>query len=195
MSSTGLPDPSYSRFFVALIPSVEVQEYANQVIRELGDRYRTRTSKAPPHITLQPPFLWQPETVADLENCLKRVAQEHPPVPLMLSGFGAFAPRVLYMNVLKTPELLTLQTHLMARLEAQLGIVDPVSKRRPFSPHLTVASRNLTRRTFNQAWAELSQQPVAFECVVDRLTLLIHNGQRWQIQSEFPLMTQPDDLC
>jgi 2'-5' RNA ligase len=31
-----------TRFFVALLPPLEVQEYANQVIQELGDRYQTR---------------------------------------------------------------------------------------------------------------------------------------------------------
>jgi len=54
-------------------------------------------------------------------------------VPVTLNGFGAFPPRVIYINVLKTQELLTLQTDLMAHLETLLGIVDPVSKTRLLS--------------------------------------------------------------
>jgi len=42
------------------------------------------------------------------------------------------SPRVIYINVLKDSELLTLQTDLMADLETLLGIVDPVSKTRAF---------------------------------------------------------------
>lgn len=175
-----------TRFFVALLPPLEVQEYANQVIQELGDRYQTRTSKSPPHITLQPPFQWQLQQVAPLEQTLSEFANQQPRAPVKLSGFGAFAPRVLYINVLKTIELLTLQAALATHLKETLGIVDPKSNR-AFSPHLTVASRNLTRQTFRQAWTELQTHQVEFEFVGDRLTLLIHDGQRWQIRSEFSL--------
>jgi 2'-5' RNA ligase len=177
-----------SRFFVGLMPPPAIQNYATQVIQELTDRYQTRTSKAPPHITLQPPFLWPVDAIPNLHTGLQSAAHGHSPVPVVLSGFGAFAPRVLFINVLKTPELLQLQATLMRELETHLGIVDPVSKRRPFAPHLTVASRNLTRQSFKQAWAELSTRSVEFTFVGDRLTLFIHDGQRWHVQAEFPLV-------
>lgn len=175
-----------TRFFVALLPPIEIQTYAEDVIQELGQHYRTRTAKAPPHITLQPPFLWANASVSLLEATLAQFASEQTVVPIQLSGFGAFAPRVLYMNVLRTPELLEQQAALMNKLEIELGIVDPVSKKRPFAPHLTVASRNLTRQTFRAAWAELQSRSVEFQFVAERLTLLSHDGQRWQIRAEFP---------
>jgi 2'-5' RNA ligase len=173
-----------TRFFVALVPPVEIQVYASDVIQELGQRYRTYTSKAPPHITLQPPFLWS--EVTGLENHLARFASHQSAVPIYLSGFGSFAPRVLYINVLRTTELLAMQAALSSYLETELGIVDLASKRRSFAPHVTVASRNLTRQTFRQAWAELQSRAVEWQFVADRLTLLIHDGHRWQIQAEFP---------
>jgi 2'-5' RNA ligase len=183
-------DSAQARFFVALIPPQAIQDYASQIIQELGDRYCARTSKAVPHITLQPPFLWQTNAISELETCLTSFAHSQAQIPVMLSGFGAFPPRVLFINVLKTAELLQVQTDLMAHLEQYLGIVDPVAQRRSFSPHLTVASRNLTQQTFKQAWSELRQRSIEFEFVSDRLTLLIHNGQSWQIQSEVPLSAQ-----
>ncbi|HEY9644358.1 MAG TPA: 2'-5' RNA ligase family protein [Coleofasciculaceae cyanobacterium] len=178
-------DRKGSRFFIALIPPLEIQAYANLVIQELSDRYKTSTSNAPPHVTLQAPFLWHLDAMPQLEACISQFAQSQPAVPVTLSGFGAFPPRVLYINVLKTPELLSLQTGLMGHLEETLGILDPVAKRRPFSPHLTVASRNLAA-TFQVAWSDLQSRSVDFEFVGDRLTLLLHDGQCWQIQSQFP---------
>ena len=201
--------PDEVRFFIALIPPVEVQDYANSVIRELSDRYHTRTSPSPPHITLQAPFLWQMAHLSRLETCLDQFtrqsaqrqspqsqsaqsqsaqsqsAQSQPAVPIVLSGFDNFAPRVLYINVLKTPELMMLQARLMAHLETHLGIVDPIAQHRPFSPHMTVASRHLTPATFQQAWSELQLRPVEFEWVSDRFALLLHDGQRWQVRSQF----------
>jgi 2'-5' RNA ligase len=184
------------RFLIALLPPQEIQDYASQVIAELGDRYRTRTSNAPPHITVQPPFVYELAEIAAVEQYLTQFAERRSPVPITLSGFGAFAPRVLYIQVAKTPELLTLQADLAADLNHHLQITDPKSKTRSYSPHLTVASRQLTRQSFQQAWAELQPRPVEFTFVSDRLTLLIHTGRCWQIQSNFCFQaatTQPSN--
>jgi 2'-5' RNA ligase len=188
MSSSAIVESNPSRFFIALLPPQEVQDFANQMIQELNHHYQTRTSNAPPHITLQPPFLWQTEKLTELISCIQTVAQAQPTVSVKLLNYGAFAPRVLFIDVVKTPELLSLQTQLMKCLEDTLGIVDPMSKRRAFAPHMTIASRNLSRQTFRQAWADLQTRQVEFDFVCDRLTLLIHNGHCWQIQTEFPFV-------
>ena len=104
---------------------------------------------------------------------------------MTLSGFGAFAPRVIYINVLKTPQLLAMQKQLMTELEESFGIVHPASKNRPFSPHLTVAFRDLTKPNFRAAWQEFQQRSLYFEFTVSQLTLLIHNGKQWEIGNEF----------
>jgi 2'-5' RNA ligase len=180
--------PALSRFFIALVPPVEIQDYAQQVIQKLSDRYHTHMAKAPPHITLQPPFQISAMDTLRLEQQLEMFAIHQSPFSVTLSGFGAFAPRVLYLNVLKTSPLLTIQSRLMAELETTLGIVDLMSKQRPFAPHLTIASRNMTRQIFDAAWAALNLQQANFEFVGDALTLLIHDGECWQVHSQFPLI-------
>nr|WP_293100771.1 2'-5' RNA ligase family protein [Moorena sp. SIOASIH] len=74
------------------------------------------------------------------------------PLPLILKGFGAFVPRVIYINLLKTPELLSLHNDLMVTQETSLGIVYQTSKNRSFSPHMTVAFRDLTQPNFRASW-------------------------------------------
>lgn len=176
-----------NRFFIALLPPPEIQDYTNQIKQHFADRYASRgAQKSPPHITLQPPFEWSAEQVPVLEQCLSRFVNERESVPVTLNGFGAFPPRVIYINVLKTQELLTLQTDLMAHLETVLEIVDPVSKTRAFSPHMTVAFRDLTRQNFKAAWPEFQQRQLQFEFTADYLTLLLHDGKRWNVSAEFP---------
>lgn len=176
-----------TRFFVALMLPPEVEDYANRVIAELGDRYRTRTAKAAPHITLQAPFRWphEPDALNTLSTELKAIAAQQPPVPIILDGFSAFQPRVLYINVAKTPELLSLQSALAAHLQP-LNIIDPKAKSRSFSPHVTVASRNLSPGLFRRIWADLRERPAHFEFTCDRLTLLIYRD-RWHRHSEYIL--------
>jgi 2'-5' RNA ligase len=178
-----------SRFFIALLPPQDIQDYANQIKQYFADNYASRhAQKSPPHITLQPPFEWADSDVSRLEASIREFASEQQPLPMTLSGFAAFAPRVIYIDVVRSQELLTLQADLMAYVEANLSIVDKVSKTRPFAPHMTVAFRDLTRQNFKAAWPEFENRQLHFEFIADKLTLLIHDGRRWNIKSEFAFL-------
>ena len=189
-------DNSKRRFFIALLPPLEIQDYANEIKQYFAETYNSRSAqKSPPHITLQPPFEWQLDSVPVLEECLKTFADTQTPAPITLSGFGAFVPRVIYINVLKTPELLALQKDLMAYVEVSLGIVEKVSKTRPFAPHLTVAFRDLTKQSFRAAWPEFQNRQLEFQFMASHLTLLIHDGKRWNVSAEFPFLAKTPEAA
>lgn len=177
------------RFFIALLPPEEVQNYANEVKQHFADVYHSKAAqKSPPHVTLQPPFEWEMEDLPRLENYLETFAKAQKSVPMTLLGYGAFAPRVIFIDVIKSPELLMLQKDLMAYVEESLGIIHDVSKKRAFSPHLTVAFQDLKRQDFYTAWKEFKQRELYFRFTVSQLTLLIHDGQRWQVERNFPFL-------
>ncbi|MHC5612990.1 MAG: 2'-5' RNA ligase family protein [Nostoc sp.] len=179
-----------SRFFVALLPPQDIQDYANQIKQDFAERYASSGAlKSPPHITLQPPFEWPDANLPLLEASLKEFASGQQPVVIKLRGFDAFVPRVIYINVVISQELLTLQADLMAYTEGNLGIVDKVSKTRPFAPHITVAFRDLTKQNFKAAWPEFKKRQLDFDFNADKLTLLLHDGNRWNIKSEFGFLT------
>ena len=185
-------DKSQRRFFIALLPPQEIQDYATDIKEYFAQNYNSRHAlKSPPHITLQPPFEWSVDNVSVLEQTLSTFAQTQTSVPIILKGFAAFVPRVIYINVIKTPELMGLQSYLMAHLEESLGIVDPVSKTRPFAPHMTVAFKDLTKQNFRAAWPEFQRRELEFKFTASQLTLLIHDGRQWNVNSEFPLLSQP----
>ncbi len=177
---------------------MEIQDYVNEIKQYFAQTYDSRSAqKSPPHITLQPPFEWQLDAVPVLEQYLKTFADTRTPVPITLSRFGAFVPRVIYMNVLKTPELLALQKDLMAYVEASLGIVEKVSKTRPFVPHMTLAFHDLTEPNFRKAWPEFQNRQLEFQFMASHLALLIHDGKEWNVSkgwnvsAEFPFLAQP----
>ncbi|MBD2449384.1 2'-5' RNA ligase family protein [Nostoc sp. FACHB-152] len=179
-----------NRFFVALLPPQDIQDYANQIKQYFADNYASRhAQKSPPHITLQPPFEWANDQVSRLEASLREFASQQKSLQVTLSGFSAFAPRVIYIDVVRSQELLQLQAALMAHMETDLGIVDEVGKKRPFAPHMTVAFRDLTKQNFKAAWPEFENRELHFEFAADKLTLLIHDGKRWNIKSEFAFLS------
>ncbi|HBE17158.1 MAG TPA: 2'-5' RNA ligase [Cyanobacteria bacterium UBA11149] len=177
-------------FFIALLPPQEVQEYANNIKQYFAQNYHSQAAfKAPPHITLQPPFKWQVDDMPTLEQSLSNFAKNQNPVPIILKGFGAFKPKVIYINVIKTPELMMVQQYLMKSLEESLGILSPDSEERSFSPHITVAYRDLTKDNFRAAWPEFKQRELEFRFTVSQLTLLVHDREkRWNVKMEFPFV-------
>ncbi len=180
-----------SRFFIALLPPLEIQDRANHLKQEFADRYASRgAQKSPPHITLHPPFEQSPEQVPVLEQSLTTFASSREQIPVILSGFGASAPPCsIFINALKTQELLSLQVDLTAHLEVSLGIVNPVFQTRPFSPHITVAYRDLTRSYFEEAWPEFLRRSLQFEFTATELTLLLHDGNQWHVSAQFPFLS------
>ncbi|HEY9764458.1 MAG TPA: 2'-5' RNA ligase family protein [Trichocoleus sp.] len=179
--------PGRKRFFIALLPPAEVQAEATAIKEYFQTNYQSEAAlRSPPHITLQPPFEWAKDDLSRLYETLAAFALQQAPIPMTLSGFSAFPPRVIFIDVVKTPELVAVQPALMTYLEETLGIVDARSKNRRFAPHLTVAFRDLKPGAFRQAWPEFESRPFHAEFVVPGLTLLIHDGQRWQIGQTFP---------
>ncbi len=97
-----LLNSSKHRFFIAVLPPEDIQDYVTEVKQVFAERYNSRAAlKSPPHITLQPPFERLTEELPKLSRVLSEFAGQQPPVPITLSGFGAFVPRVVYVNVLK----------------------------------------------------------------------------------------------
>ncbi|MGB3266805.1 MAG: 2'-5' RNA ligase family protein [Microcoleus sp.] len=186
---------SKQRFFIALVPPPDIEQQITEIKQYFAEHYNSRGAlKSPPHITLQPPFEWEAADVAKLEESLKSFAANRLAIPITMSGFAAFAPRVIYADVVKSPELLEIQKDLMSYVRENLGIVNSASQTRPFIPHMTVAFRDLTQENFQTAWLEFSGRELLFEFTAAALTLLLHDGSRWNISKQFPLRAEPPTI-
>jgi len=51
---------------------------------------------------------------------------------------------------------------------------------------MTLATRDLKRQIFDEAWADFSSRVIEFEFKASNLVLLKHNGKFWDIFQEFP---------
>ncbi|WP_448560810.1 RNA 2',3'-cyclic phosphodiesterase [Trichothermofontia sp.] len=182
--------PSQSRWFIALLPPANLQEQITQIKQDFEDRYQSRAAlKSPPHITLYPPFQWPLETIAEVKILLQRFAQTRSVFPIQLQGYGAFPPRVIYIDVQISAALNQIHQDLLTTLEQTLNLRDPRESQRPYRPHLTVAFRDLRRPQFHRAWSEYRDRPFRAEFQATHLTLLYHNQHRWIADQDFPLVT------
>jgi 2'-5' RNA ligase len=175
------------RFFIAFLPPQAMQDQAKEIQRYFAARYQSQAAqKSPPHITLQAPFEWQMADLPKLEQHLQDFAARQNPIAITLEGFAAFPPRVIFIDVQRSPALVNLQAELAAFLAQTCGIVDGASQR-AFVPHLTVAFRDLTEQNFQRAWAEFQGRSLHYSWEAIDLTLLIHDGHQWIVHQTIPL--------
>lgn len=182
------PPTDTARYFVALLPPPPLREQIITLQEQIAVRCACQAAlRSPPHLTLQPPFVWPTAELTSLEHTLAEAAAGHSPLAIQLCGYGAFVPRVIYLQVTPSPALITLQRELMARLADRLGVTP--GPPRPFVPHLTLAFRDLSPAAFWRTWPDLQAQPWEATFWATALTLLRHDGHRWQVFRQIPLLT------
>lgn len=168
-------------YFIALLPDQAIQDEITAFKQTAQERFGSgHALKSPPHITLIPPFR---SDRTDF-SALQLLADEQKPFSVHLRNFDRFGSRVIFVNVLPEPALLSHQKRLADFCSNQWGIQPDF---RPFHPHMTVAFKDLKRSVFPEAWAYFSAQSYERLFMAQAYTLLIHTGQRWIIDKTISL--------
>ena len=175
-----------SRYFLALIPPEPIYREVMDLKAYFRDQYNCKAPlRSPAHITLHMPFLINEKKEIDLAQKLDEFGSAQQGFNLELEGFGAFAPRVIYVAVAENPQLRILQRALADYMRRAFHIFDANYKDRGFQPHMTIAFRDLKKALFPQAWAEFQDRPYQASFGVDSCWLLKHDGKQWQRLHEF----------
>jgi 2'-5' RNA ligase len=181
-----MKDTGLARYFIAIIPPSPFREEAQRLKREAAERFQTRAAlRSPPHITLHMPFLRKEKKEEELCKTLADFAGQQQVMTITFTTVGCFKPRVIFVDVLNTPELISLQEHLHRFCKQRLQIFNASRLDQPFKPHLTVAFRDLKKNMFEPAWNFFSQQTFAGQFEATSMWLLKHNGKEWELYRDF----------
>jgi 2'-5' RNA ligase len=173
-------------YFIALVP----HEKLRNEIRAIKERMRSEYGaghalKSPAHITLQMPFKRDGRDEPEISAALRRFAFGEESFTIDLDGYGCFAPRVIFIRITNPEPVRALHRRLKQVLAGELQfpkgeIMNDVQ------PHITVATRDLTKESFADAWPEMKDEEFRGSFQVHSLILLKHNGKNWDILEEFP---------
>lgn len=173
--------------FLALLPPKQVSGEIKELKEEISQKYNCkRALRLPAHITLVPPFKMEDERIDELTNHLENFCQDFSEIKVTLDGFGAFPPRVLFIEIDDPEGIRPFRDQLINTLENFLPAENLVSGR-PFRPHITLATRDLSRECFYPAWEELKNRHFYARFQADKLTLFRHNGKTWDMKHDFRL--------
>jgi 2'-5' RNA ligase len=168
-------------YFIALVCPEHINKQVLKWKVWMKERFGCEAAlRSPAHITLVPPCWMNPGLEANLLNSLAAFARTQQRPIIQLSHFSHFKPRVIFVNIVQNTALENLQTGLFRYLLADN--IYPFNKDdRPFHPHITIATRDLHKKTFNEAWEHFKEKKYEAEWTAEGISLLRHNKKNWDV--------------
>lgn len=147
---------------------------------KMQKEYRCQVAlKSPAHLTLIPPFWMKEEREKNLEHETDQFAASQHSFTVMLQNFNFFEQRVIFIDVAKNEILNNLQQGLSQHL---MNTRFPISKGSlTFHPHITIATRDLYKKSFSDAWAYFSKKEFKTSWVVDGISIMKLHKIKWEV--------------
>lgn len=171
-------------YLVAVLPPEPVLGQVWALKQEVHARTGSRNAiRLPPHITLIPPT----RQTADFEETIGLVLQEfaavHATFEVELRNFSWFGNRTLFIQVEEARFLKQLHAALLHWCAQRVPTIQPET--RPFTPHMTLATRDLPPALVPALQHEYAHRKFAARFQIASLLLFRHNGQHWETMQEF----------
>ncbi len=175
------------KYFIGIVPKGEAGEMAHNIKLALKERFGIKYAlKSPPHITLKMPFLFNENKEEILKEKLHRFFQAEKSFDIGLKGFKTFGSRVIYIAVKSPTELLQLQSKLAQFSKSKLLLPLELSDTN-YSPHMTVAFKDLKKAEFGQYLEFVKRYRVNFQVEISEVSLLKKMDYHWEICENFSL--------
>jgi 2'-5' RNA ligase len=161
----------------------QVHEHKNYMRRTFGCDV---ASKSPSHITLIAPFFMSGGKSKELEERLEAFESTVNEVSLNLNGYGHFENRVIFVDVEPSAALETLQEQLEVYLKNN-GFPFIKEAKKPFHPHVTIATRDVKPEDFEAAWPTFEGKEFTASFTTNTMHLMKLSEDRWIHEKQFVL--------
>lgn len=168
-------------YYIAIVAPDEINQDVLKWKNYFKDHFDCVVAlKSPAHITLTPPFWMQEDLENELINSIRDFSVTKHKFEITLKGFAAFQPKVIFVDVVKSETLSELNQSLNDFIFQENRF--PIKKDdRPFHPHVTLATRDLYKKGFQEAWEIFSKNKYEAFWMVNGISLLRHNKKNWDV--------------
>lgn len=172
-------------YFISLVPPRELSDQIKSLKTQIARQYDCkRALRLPAHITLQIPFKLDENEEKKLLNILDDFSQKKQPFHIQLKNYGHFGNSTIYIDVEENELLQALHFGLKSILQRELALENGKQSGK-FSPHITLATRDISLQNFSKAWQHLKEQEFSAEFFASDLILFRHNGKTWDVLKKF----------
>lgn len=181
--------PIKNIYLIALIPPKVVYEAAMAFKNDIGSRFNCPyTINVIPHITLIDTTIELPATEhSKLVDWFKKLPISQESFIIKLEDFRCFANNnfpVIYIHPVTNISLHSLQKEIAWNFKNSYPGLLPKGK---FTPHMTVAYKDLSPDMFQLAWQEYKTKKYSATFEVDSFHLLQHDFKKWNIIETYHL--------
>lgn len=168
-------------YFIAILAPEEINKQVLKWKHYFKEKFDCSAAlKSPAHITLIPPFWMNPESETDLINAISEFCQTACSFEIYLKDFSAFKPKVIFVDIPENENLKKLHDSFNEFILSKNKF--PIKKDdRPFHPHITLATRDLFKKAFFEAWEKFASMKFEASWLATGISLLKHNQQNWEI--------------
>lgn len=168
-------------YYIAIVAPAEINEQVLKWKNYFKDHFEcTAALKSPAHLTLIPPFWMKEDLENDLANSIKDFSLAKNKFEITLKDFAAFKPKVIFANVVKN-EILDLFHQSFEDFIFKENKFPIKKDDRPFHPHVTLATRDLFKKAFQEAWEVFSKKKYEASWIVNGISLLRHSKKNWDV--------------
>ncbi|WP_274475814.1 2'-5' RNA ligase family protein [Mangrovimonas aestuarii] len=175
-------------YFISILPPKDIHQKVKEIKESLKERFGVRRAlNAPAHITLQMPFKRSETEIKQTIETLTDFALKQESFKIALDGFGHFSSNVIYIKIRDHEKLNNLQLNLKTLLLDKLKFKNTEINHK-FHPHLTIATRDLSKTLYKTIWTEFENKPFNTEFTANAIFLLKHNGRYWDIHKKIDFL-------
>ncbi|GGB85888.1 2'-5' RNA ligase family protein [Dyadobacter sediminis] len=180
-----------NRYLIAVIPPEEINEQIRRFQYDMAERFQSsKALRNIPHITLKAPFQVAEEEHSRVLKWFKQLYTDVLPFTTELDGFGNFAASarpVMYVKPVQSPALSRLQKQIIQQFASAFPTIKVSHTEKEFSPHITIAYRDLTPAFFTNAWTVYESRPFQASFPVSEFHLMQHDENQWKTIYKYSL--------
>jgi len=173
------------KYFLALIPPASISNEIIAFQKEIEAQFGAiHAQKAPPHITVIPPFNCEQEKlnsfIIELKGFL--MSSHYSDITIALDNFQRFESLTLFVDVAKN-EAFEKFCKAVKLLFKQQKIIKQRVEKHYFIPHITIANKDIKKRDFKQAWEVFKERSYRQSFRLSELYVLELKNGTWGISN------------
>lgn len=167
-------------YFVAIVLPEELDKKVLEWKQYMYHHFKCTVGlKSPAHITIIPPFWMQSEMENDFITDIKTLSEQLKPFLIETNDFSVFKPRTIFVAVRENLSLAELKRKATEFFKQKEYLIKP--ENRPFYPHITIATRDLYKKDFYEAWKYFNDKKIKEDWQATGLSILRHNKKNWDV--------------
>jgi 2'-5' RNA ligase len=157
------------RFWVGVILPKKISKGMLKIQKKIAKKYKTYhslESKIGPHFTITYQENVNERNLKKIEKVVNEISKEIKSFKVEIKGIRRFYKlRVICAKVLKSKEL----NSLSKKLSYRLSKFEKIRRLRPFTPHITLADKDITKENFKEAFKEFKNKKIFYEFELNKI--------------------------